>query len=399
MHEDLMTKGTIADFDTQSALQTICDLDFIRVCGSDGERRGLDILVRRLDALGVGWRLHTFRDQWVTTDDPHLLVRGRKIAVQPAMEPSFRYGIDFHSDEARQVDVQAELGRADDGPGTIAVVTEYHQEQPIVPDALAQLIVFPFEPEMEPYLWAQQEEMRQRIPVAVIAPEDIPFVISALGEPAALRWTERNVEGEFHNLVAEIPGTAKPDEIVVMSAHLDSFPGTVGASDDAAGCAVLLEAAKWFANHPPARTVRLLWFTGEEVDARGSRAYLRDCVEEPSAIKLLVNVDSSLERQSGTFEVYTSDEDTYFWACQRLSLDGLEHFITEGGGTDARSFIAGGIPVFLVEAPCKQCPHLPDDTPENLDPQKLYFLGSVSLSAAAYAASGDMLSPAERQER
>jgi|GEM_PF-2396094 len=191
---------------------------------------------------------------------------------------------------------------------------------------------------------------------------------------------------EFRNLIAEIPG-AKPDEIVVMGAHIDSYPGTVGASDDAAGCAILLEAAKWFVAHRPARTARLAWFTGEEIDRRGSRAYVRDCVADPGSVRLVVNVDSSCEICPGGFMIYASDESVVAWACEHVHLGGLEHFITNGGGTDARSFIERGMRALMLEAPSKQSEHLPDDRPETIDPHKLQFLGAASIDLAAQAAN------------
>lgn len=195
-------------------------------------------------------------------------------------------------------------------------------------------------------------------------------------------------EREYRNLDAEIVGTHRPDEIVVMGAHMDSWPGTVGASDDAAGCAVLVEAAKWFLQNPPKRTAKLVWFTGEEVDARGSRRYVSECLPDPTAVKLMICVDSCCETDSpGGFEAYTADERTYEWARERLGIAEMPHYIVRTPGTDARAFIEAGIPVFAVEAPFKQSEHLADDTPENIDPEKLRGLGSISIEAAVYAAN------------
>jgi Iap family predicted aminopeptidase len=380
-----------AVFDAQSALDIIRNLNFIRVCGSEGERRGMDVVTRILDETGISWRYHTFRNKWLEPNDPHLLVRGREIAIRPAMELSFQHGADFVTNKGSGVDVQADLAPAGDCAGKIAIAEHFNQERLVGHGAVAKLMAFPFDQEMESHLWLQQERDKQRVPVAIIAPEDIPLVLDALGEPAALKWSVRMVEREFRNLVAEIPGRQRPDEIVVMGAHMDSWPGTVGASDDAAGCAVLVEAAKWFFGHPPARTVRLTWFTGEEVDARGSRTYVSECVEDPSAVKLMVLVDSTCEKDSGAFVVYTSDEPTFEWARQHLDLDGMEHFISKGGGTDATAFIAAGIPDISFEAPYKetaQIGHLPDDTPENIDPRRLQVLGFLSLGAAIHATCG-----------
>ncbi len=387
MRERRAAEHGLAQFDVHCALDTIRKLDFIRVCGSEGERRGMDIVARRLDEIGVGWHYHVFYDKWLEPDDPHLIVRGRKIRIVPAMQLSFHHGLDFVDNDSVCVDLRAELSTVDDCTGRIAVARRFDRQRPIVPGALAQLVAFPFDPEMEPYLWAQQDRDSLHVPVAIVGLADIPLVENALDEPAQMKWSARAAEREFRNLVAEIPGNGVPDEIVVMGAHIDSWPGTVGASDDAAGCAVLTEAARWFAGHPPTRTVRLVWFTGEEVDARGSRRYVSEGVDDARQSKLMVNVDSSCEMGAGQFLLYSSDESTVEWARQRLALDGMEHVIVEAKGLDAGAFIALGIPALGVEAPFKQDAHLPDDSPESIDPDKLQILGSLSLEAAVCAAS------------
>ena len=383
-------KARPAVFDARPALETIKQLDIIRVCGSEGEARAMDVIADGLSALGVAWRYHTFEDWWVETVDPHLELRGRKLPVRPVLEPAFMRGSDSMGDDGLTVDVCCALAPMGKCYGLIAVAECFDRESPVARDAAAQLMAFEFDPEFESYLRAQDWDV-ERVPAAYLRVEDVALVRDALGEQAALRWGLRRVQRQFRNLTAEVPGTGKPEECVVMGAHVDSFPGTVGASDDAAGCAILLEAAKWFAAHPPARTVRLAWFTGEEVDRRGSRAYVRDCIEDPSSVKLIVNVDcGGCEMYTGGFTVCTSDESTIEWARRRLDLHGMEHSITNGGGTDARSFIERGMPAILVEAPSKQGAHLPDDSPENIDPHKLQFLGSISLEAAIHAADDEV---------
>lgn len=78
------------------------------------------------------------------------------------------------------------------------------------------------------------------------------------------------------NTIAEIPGTDKKNEVVMMGAHLDSWhPGT-GATDNAAGCAAMMEAARILKaiDIKPRRTIRIALWTGEEQGLLGSRAYV-----------------------------------------------------------------------------------------------------------------------------
>jgi hypothetical protein len=80
------------------------------------------------------------------------------------------------------------------------------------------------------------------------------------------------------NTLAEIPGTDRRGEVVMLGAHLDSWHGGTGATDNAAGCAVVMEAARILRalDVKPRRTIRVALWTGEEQGLLGSRAYVRD---------------------------------------------------------------------------------------------------------------------------
>lgn len=81
-----------------------------------------------------------------------------------------------------------------------------------------------------------------------------------------------------YNVVAEIPGTDKADEIVMLGGHLDSWHAGTGATDNAVGCAVMMEAARILSaiNVTPRRTIRVALWTGEEQGLLGSQAYVRE---------------------------------------------------------------------------------------------------------------------------
>jgi carboxypeptidase Q len=81
-----------------------------------------------------------------------------------------------------------------------------------------------------------------------------------------------------YNTVAEIPGTDLKDEVVMLGAHLDSWHGGTGATDNAAGVAVAMEAVRILKalNLQPRRTVRIALWSGEEQGLLGSRAYVKE---------------------------------------------------------------------------------------------------------------------------
>src|SRR4029077_13671411 len=81
-----------------------------------------------------------------------------------------------------------------------------------------------------------------------------------------------------HNVIAEIPGTDLKDEIVMLGAHFDSWHSGTGATDNAAGSAVCMEAVRILQTlgFKPRRTIRIGLWSGEEQGLLGSRAYVSD---------------------------------------------------------------------------------------------------------------------------
>jgi hypothetical protein len=102
------------------------------------------------------------------------------------------------------------------------------------------------------------------------------------GTPVEL---EVDVRARFHdddpmaeNTVAEIPGTDRRGEVVMLGAHLDSWHAGTGATDNAAGCAVVMEAVRILQalQVRPRRTIRIALWSGEEQGLLGARAYVRE---------------------------------------------------------------------------------------------------------------------------
>jgi Zn-dependent M28 family amino/carboxypeptidase len=105
------------------------------------------------------------------------------------------------------------------------------------------------------------------------------------------------------NVIAELPGSSRKDEIVFIGAHLDSWHGGTGATDNAAGVAVVMEAMRILKalNLPTARTVRAAFWSMEEMGTRGSRAYVRIHKGELNRIICYINMDHGAGRIRGAF--------------------------------------------------------------------------------------------------
>ncbi len=84
----------------------------------------------------------------------------------------------------------------------------------------------------------------------------------------------------WRNIIVEIKGQTRPEEVLIFSAHIDAVPESPGADDDGTGVAAILEMARLLKDRPMQRTVRLCLFNLEEVGLVGSRAYVESIEEE-----------------------------------------------------------------------------------------------------------------------
>jgi carboxypeptidase Q len=161
-----------------------------------------------------------------------------------------------------------------------------------------------------------------------------------------------------YNVVAEIPGSDKAGEIVMLDDHLDSWHSATGATDNAIGCAIMMEAARILTaiGVKPRRTIRVALWSGEEQGLLGSQAYVRDhfgTYEEPKPdydkFAAYFNVDSGTGRVRGLTVFGPSAAATVLReasaSLKDLGLLGATNTRTRAtGGTDSTSFNAAGLP-------------------------------------------------------
>jgi carboxypeptidase Q len=175
-----------------------------------------------------------------------------------------------------------------------------------------------------------------------------------------------NIQNQFFddnpdsvNVVAEIPGNRKKDEIVMLGAHLDSWHGGTGATDNAAGSAVVMEAARILKslNLNMDRTVRMALWGGEEEGLLGSRAYVKEHFADRETMKLVAEhgkVAGYFNYDNGTGKIrgiYLQGNDMVrpifeAWMAPFKDLGATSVTIRNTGGTDHQSFDGVGLPGF-----------------------------------------------------
>src|ERR1700686_1156319 len=156
---------------------------------------------------------------------------------------------------------------------------------------------------------------------------------------------------DVYNTVAEIRGSEKPDEMVILGAHLDSWDLGTGSTDNGTGSMAVLEAARTLAklNLKPKRTIRFVLFTGEEQGLYGSQEYVKAHQNELEKVSAVLVHDTGTGRvlTLGLHDNYQDRElvDQVLAPVPELNL--LEPRMARSFGTDHLSFDEVGVPGFF----------------------------------------------------
>jgi carboxypeptidase Q len=207
-------------------------------------------------------------------------------------------------------------------------------------------------------------DLSKAVPTVVVRNEDYGRIarILADGTPVQLEFNIVNrvyPEGRTsYNTIAEIPGTDKKDEVVMLGGHLDSWHSATGATDNAIGCAIMMEAARILLtlNVQPRRTIRVALWSGEEEGLLGSQAYVKEHfgsfeAPKPEFSKLVgyLNIDTGTGQLRGASvfgpataagtlrEIFAPFQDLGIYGASPTTGRNL-------GGTDSTSFNNAGLP-------------------------------------------------------
>jgi hypothetical protein len=219
------------------------------------------------------------------------------------------------------------------------------------------------------------KDMESRmLPQMTMATEDYNRLVRMIKQGVKPKMSV-DIQTQYHdedlmgyNTVAEIPGTDLKDEVVMLGAHLDSWHSSTGATDNAAGSAVVMEAARILiaSGLKPRRTVRVALWSGEEQGLIGSREYVKqhfaerkqgstpgqpgELATKPSYEKLSAyyNLDNGTGKIRGVYMQGNAAVRPYFeaWLAPFHEAGAKTLTMSTTGGTDHLSFDSIGLPGF-----------------------------------------------------
>lgn len=234
------------------------------------------------------------------------------------------------------------------------------------------------------------------IPAAEIGMEDSKLIQRELERGAVtIQMTiENKTSGEMkvNNVVAEIRGSERPDEWILIGAHLDSWDFGTGAQDNGAGVATVLEVGRalMILGKAPSRSIRLALWGGEEQGLLGSYAYTQTHLREMTKCVAVLNTDNGAGHPKGW---KVEGREDLKKAIQSLSdgllkdLDGSDISMETTYNTDHGPFMLQGIPVLDLSVDMTkymEIHHKSSDTLDKVD--ALDFKGGeVIVAVTAYA--------------
>ena len=248
-------------------------------------------------------------------------------------------------------------------------------------------------------------DVTKAVPTIILRNEDYGRIWRILADKmeVALEFDIRNrtiAEGTTsYNVIGEISGTDKKDEVIMLGGHLDSWHAATGATDNAVGCAIMMEAARILkaTGVKPRRTIRVALWSGEEQGLLGSQAYVKEHFgtfenPKPEYAKFggYFNIDSGTGRARG-MSVFGPSE------AAKILGDALTPFADFGvlgalnsqsrglGGSDNTSFNAAGLPgIGVFQDPIEYFTHT---WHTNLDTYERVIEEDVKNSAVVIAAA------------
>ena len=234
-----------------------------------------------------------------------------------------------------------------------------------------------------------------KLPQAIVAREDamrLARTVAAYPGKVRVRFSMPNKIGgpiEQENVVGEIRGYDKPDETVILGAHLDSWEFGTGALDNGCNAALVIEAARAIkaTGLVPHRTIRFVLFSGEEQGTIGSYEYVKAHRAELDKMRAMITYDSGIGRVTG----YSLGGRRDIEAGVREVLKPLEswgannHTYDASFGTDNFDFLLEGVPTLVAnqeEANYLPNYHAASDTLDKVDLRELKLHAALAALTA-----------------
>ncbi|MFQ5347461.1 MAG: M28 family metallopeptidase [Rhodothalassiaceae bacterium] len=396
-----------------------------RPVGSDANRAAVAWAEETLRAVGVTVRREAFAvpDLWLPGSvevalagdlafRPHAVAKPFSVAVQglaaPVVDGGFGTRADFArlGPAARGAWVLIETPVLDDHVGLAGLFREYDEapgiESRAVAAGVAGMIFMSSRPKNLLFRHNASMGAKNPLPLVVMEREHARRILRTLragGRVSAAISIRTRTGGAFEaeNVIAEIPGTATPEEVVLVGAHLDSHDLGTGALDNGANVVMLIDMLRQMhrLGLQPRRTIRIALFNAEEAGLYGSWGYVRRHRDELDRHRLAASIDIGTGAITG---FYTGGRPDLKAAVDRLlepvaGLGPLTQIDAPLVGTDNFDFMMEGVPNLVAnqaDANYASNYHAESDTFDKIDQRQLKLNGAIVAALVWRFANADL---------
>jgi carboxypeptidase Q len=246
-----------------------------------------------------------------------------------------------------------------------------------------------------------------KIPVAGLAAEDVAKLqrMQDRGDRVTVSLSlgaHQLPDAESGNVIAELKGREKPDEIVLLGCHIDSWDLAAGAMDDAGGCSAIWEAVLLLKQLKlqPRRTIRIVFFTNEENGVSGGRAYAEQYKDTLAKHRLAIETDDGQLPIKGYGFRGTEQSAAVMKEFVPLmsGLGGTVYRTNAVGGSDIQALVRGGnVPVITLDVDMSRYFHIHHTNADTVDKIVPADLGNLTGALASWAyIAAEMPQPLDR---
>ena len=270
--------------DGKKMFSLIEKLNFVRVSGTPEEKKAADIVAEEVRALGLEPVEETFTTQDGLVSETYLEVTEPYNKVYKAqayrrsgsceVEAEIKYvedALDVNLKDCGGKILLSNVGVNKDKYGKLiaekpaCVITgdgsilDHYEETDLQAGMLRPIIT---------------DDYDDRLVVVAVRMRDLYDMIANHASKAIVKVVSKDIENTSRNVTAFIPGTKHPEEVIAFTGHFDSTQFSHGCYDNAAGSAILMELARYYAVNRPERSMRFVWTGSEERGLLGSKHFV-----------------------------------------------------------------------------------------------------------------------------
>ncbi len=275
-------------------MEIVKALEFERLAGTEGEKRAAEIITSYVDKMGLSCEYEPFP---LYTFEPGTA----KIVIQDTQIEGIPFGLNenFYA-ENRFIFL--------DNPNIVGIKKAEYRDKIVVGYGYSRKLANDLkESDVQAYIAIGTPEKpavslshRQStysagyIPTISISYEDGIKLKNLSGSKGKLIIEQKVKKSKASNIVVNMPGKGKDENLTLITAHYDTVAHSPGAIDNSGGVVAVLKAMEYFSTHKPSRDIRFIFFSGEEVGLLGSQNYLHKHKDElKKRAGMVINIDLS----------------------------------------------------------------------------------------------------------